>query len=192
MLFFAPFVARKMKRFECVARIVICAVFAHALLSTGAHAFEGDELRLAHQPVKIAAGHSSAFMLFLLNGDDLSIWLFSDLAGAPSLMHVKTIRGVDSVESVFFYRWQKSGDKTVHVLTKIKSDSPTLIGDLYSTLSLDILRKGAGIELLSEGAFAYELVNCFEGKDTELSKDVECRYKNAAAIKEFISRILDR
>lgn len=168
------------------------SILFHVFLSSGAYAVEKDELGLAHQPIKIAVGDSSAFMLFLSDGDDLSMWLFSDLVGVPSLRHVKTIRGVDSVESVFFYRWQKSGDKTVHVLTKSKSDSPSLIGDLYSTFLLDIIRAGDGIELFSESAFAYELVNCFEGKDTELSKDVECRYKNAAAIKEFISRNLDR
>lgn len=163
-----------------------------ACFSLGVFAADQGDLGVAHPPVKISFKGESAFLLFLTDGKNMNLFLLDEFGEKASLRHVKTVSSVDAVETVFFYKWKNSGDTSVHVLTKRPSQAPSLVGDYYSTLSLDVVEGEKGFELFAEESGSRELVSCFEGKDLANNENRACQYKNAAAVKKYISQELDR
>lgn len=163
-----------------------------ACFSFGVFAADQGGFGVAHPPVKITFKGESAFLLLLTDGKNLNLLLLDEFGEKASLRHVKAVSGVDAVESVFFYRWKNSGDTSVHVLTRRPSQAPSLVGNYYSTLSLDVVEGEKGFELFAAESGSRELVNCFEGKDTVNNEIRVCQYKNAAAVKKYMSQEFDR
>lgn len=108
---------------------------------------------------------------------------------APALKYAWKVEG-DQIASVFFYDWKvpERAGRSMYVLTKSAISNNAFEGVFYSTMELPLISEDDHLTLSFFPGDSQDsrLQNCYEGRNLESNKIINCTYNNASSIKKYL------